>query len=229
MVERIDSIVYAEPTLPSTKERLETSLYATGPAEFLCIEIAAALLATDAWSALFGDYIDGYKRMDYPFRALPALRIYNDTYVKSYESWFIEGNIKCDLIFPANIRRKDLEQIPDTVSAALLQQFRRPGFFAALCVKVPGLNELGKRFDVDKSLAFEMGGDDLCPLTQILVNFKLDLRQWDLYLESDDRTIEDPFERTLGDLESIATVIHGLNDDDTTGATVVSEQTIDDA
>lgn len=226
MAERIDELIYAAPTNPTTKEILETDLFLTGPAEFLCLELANQLKADPVWSALFGDFIDGYKRMDYAMRNLPAMRIYNDNYQKTAESWFITGMIKIDLVFPASIRRRETQQIPDSVSAALLQQFRRPSFFASIGEKVPGLNELGKTFDVDKSLAFEWSEDQLVPLIQTLVNFKMDLRQWDDYLESDYRTKDDPFSRPLGDLTSIVTIIQALRDDAEVDFELVSEQPI---
>jgi hypothetical protein len=181
----------------------DTKLFLEGPAEYLCAALAAALLAVPEWKKFFGEYIDPYKRMDYPLRGLPALRLYNNTYAKESESWWIDGDIVMDLIFPLSIRRKELDQLPGTVASALLQQFRRPSFFRAVAEKVPGLNELGKRFLVDKSLAFELGENEEVPLTQVTVNFRLDLRAWDLYLESEGRTKDEPFEVTLGDLRDI--------------------------
>lgn len=212
MTERIDNLKYENPEFASTVEPKETNLYLTGPAEFLCQMVAKKLVEIPVWKKLFGENIDPYKRMDYAIRNLPAIRIYNNTYTKSTESWFVDGDLICDLIFPANIRRKELQQIPDTITSALMQQFRAPSWFRALCDVTPGLNELGKRFDVDKSLAFEWG-DDLVPLTQVTLNFRIDLRQWDLYMESDNRTKDQPFDRPIGDLEQIVSTIQGLRDD----------------
>lgn len=213
MTERLESIKYQDAAKPTRLEGLETTLFATGPAEFLCAEVAKAIAADPVWRAVFGDYVDAYKRMDYPLRALPALRIYNTDYTKEAESWFIFGDLTLDIIFPASVRRRELEQLPDTISAALLQQFRRPSFFLGLCGVVPGLNELGKTVHVDKALAFEWG-EDLVPLTQVNVNFRIDLRAWDDYLETDYRTKDQPFTRTLGDLTQIALTIQALRDDD---------------
>lgn len=224
-MEKIDKLEYKPAQFPSTIEGEETNLFLTGPAEFLCKSVTDALLQIDVWKKIFGDYIDPYKRMDYPIRALPALRVYNNNFVKEFESWFIVGDIICDLIFPANIRRKETEQLPDSITAALLQQFRSPTFFQGICDITPGLNELGKRFDVDKSLAFEWE-DGLVPLTQVSLNFRIDLRQWDLYLESDNRTKETPFERPLGNLEQIVTTIQGLRDDDSVDITVGADQRV---
>ncbi len=220
MSERIDAIVYATPASPSTVEGLET-LFLTGPAEFLCAKVAAALLAeTTTWAAIFGENINPYKRMDYSMRSLPAMRIYNNGFQKDFESWFVVGDLIVDLIFPANIRRKETQQLPDTITAALLQQFRRDSFFIDLCTVTPGLNELGKRVVVDKSLAFEWE-NNLVPLTQVMLNFRIDLRAWDDYMESDDRTKDEPFTRPLGDLNQIVTTIQALRDDNATIETTV--------
>lgn len=223
-MERIDDLAYHAATTP---EGQESNLFLTGPAEFLCAQIAKNLILDPVWLKIYGPNIDPYKRMDYQIRNLPALRIYNNGYSKDYESWFVNGDIVLDSIFPANIRRRELQQLPDTISAALLQQFRRPGFFVAINQAVPGLNELGKRVTVDKNLAFEWE-NDLVPLTQITLNFRVDLREWDLYLETDYRTLDDPFTRPLGDLKSIFTTIQALREEGEVEVTLESEQTIDD-
>lgn len=211
-MERIDRLSYKDAEFSSTVEGKEGELFITGPAEFLCQVVADELREKVVWRKVFGEFIDGYKRMDYPMRALPAVRIYNNSFRKGGESWYIEGDLVADIIFPANLRRRELQQLPDTVSAAMVQQFRAPAWFKTLYDKVPGLNELGKIVNVDKSLAFEWG-DSLVPLTQIELNFRIDLKVWDLYLESDNRTKDLPFERTLGDLEKIVSKIEALRDD----------------
>ena len=61
-----------------------------------------------------------------------------------------------------------------------------------------------------------MGDDTMVPLVVMSVNFRVDLREWDLYLESDNRTVDDPFERTLATLVTIACTIAPQNDDGTT-------------
>lgn len=193
-------------------DNLEPDLFYSGPAEYLVAKVAAGLKAVPQFASIFGDRIDAYKRLDYSMRELPAIRLYNDSFTKEFESWFINGTLICDVILPASQRRELLQQVQDTLSAALLQQFRRPSFFAAIEADVPGLNELGKNFDVDKSLGFEWG-DNAVPLTQIRLNFRIDLRQWDNYLTSDERTKDEPFTKTLGDLELIMTTIQGLQDD----------------
>ncbi len=211
-IERIDKIDYPK-TPPGMPDK--DTFFTNNPAEFLVRQIALELRKVPEWKGLFGDNIDHYKRMDYPIRALPALRIYNDDYRKEFESWFVEGDIKADIIFPASLRRIETEQIPNTVSSALLQQFRRPMFFETLNNLVPGLNELGKVFTVDKSLGFEWE-ENVVPLTQLTINFRLDLRIWDDYLEQTDRTKDSPFEAVLANLKQIAVTINGLKDDEET-------------
>jgi hypothetical protein len=205
MSERIDQIQY-------TKESPGTTLFLDGPTEFLVASVVDQIKIIPQWKSIFGQFIDGYRRMDYPERSLPAMRVYNELYTKTFDSWFIEGDLKCDVIWPASIRRPETQQLPDTISAALLQQFRATPLFNAVSGLVPGLNELGKTFGVDKSLGFEWN-DKVVPLTQITVNFRLDLRQWDLYLEASLRTKDDPFEETLGNLNRIAGTIQALRED----------------
>ena len=209
MSERIDNLVYDKD---ASGAQIKEQPFFNGPAEFLVQEVVRQLLAIPQWKALFGEEINFYKRMDYSIRSLPALRIYNDSLTKEFESWFVEGDLKADIIFPAVLRRDELQQIQDSVSMALLQQFRRPTFFDTLTQRVPGLNELGKRFTVDKSLGFEWEEAEV-PLTQITINFRLDLRVWDQYLEETDRTKDSPFEKVLGNLDRIVTTIQGLKDD----------------
>lgn len=194
--------------------------YISGPGEALCKVIASELLKDPHWTSLF-TYIDGYKREDYGFTNFPVLRIYTENDTKDYESWFINGEIILDSIFPADIRRVELQQVQDIVASAMLQQFRRTPFFNAVSQGVPGLNELGKKFVTNKALGYAwQDGDELAPLTQMTVNFRIDLRQWDLYLTDTNRTKDDPFDETLATLKKIALKIKGLKDDGTVGANV---------
>lgn len=212
MSERIDALTY---TTDADGAQVSNSPFFNGPAEFLVQEITRQLVIVPEWLAIFDTNIDPYRRMDYSIRALPALRVYNEVARKDFESWFVEGDIKADIILPANVRRNETQQIQDSLSTALLQQFRRPLFFDLMSQRVPGLNELGKRFSVDKSLGFEWE-DTWVPLTQITINFRLDLRVWDDYLEQTDRTKDSPFVAVLANLKTIATTIQGLKENDDT-------------
>jgi len=198
MTERIDAV---------------TTTFFEGPAEFLVAKVAASIAAVPQFQAIFGPRIDAYRRMDYSIRDTPALRVYNEIYTKEFESWFIYGEVLIDVIFPAALRRHLLQQYQDTLTSALCQQFRRPAIFNQLCIDVPGLNELGKQFSANKSLGFQIE-NELVPLTQIRVNFRIDLRIWDNNLTANDLTKDEPFVATLGNLESIYTLITGMDDDD---------------
>lgn len=206
-------------------DRLKTNPFLDGPTEFLCKSICRLLLLDEKWKLIFGDFIDAYERSDYAFRNLPALRVYNENFTKEHESHYITGEVKADIVLPSSIRRLEHQTIQDTISAALLQQFRRPGFFEAMRGAVPGLNELGKVFSVDKTLGLQLEGD-VAPMTQVTLNFRVDLKEWDAYLLSEGRTKEDPFEVTLGELRRIVSEIRGLNDEEAVEVTVSTDQII---
>lgn len=220
MSERIDSL--------DNTVKGEPDLFLDGPSEYLCKAVCDLIKLVPQFIQVFGDRVDPYRRMDYSVRELPALRIYSNQFSKEYDSWFIDGELTCDIISPASLRREETQQIQDSLTSAMLQQFRRVSFFNSVTELVPALNELGKRFTVDKALGFEWG-DDMVPLTQITVNFRIDLREWDRHLESDDRTKDQPFERTLGNLEQITATIDGMEDDEeTVNVTVELDQEIEE-
>jgi hypothetical protein len=116
-----------------------------------------------------------------------------------------------------------LQKLPAIVTGALWQQFRATPFFNAVSAMVPGLNELGKVLSFDNSLGFEWQ-DSVVPLTQFQINFRLDLRQWDLYLESTNREKDTPFEVTIGDLKTIVTNLQLLQDDNATVELTITDQ-----
>lgn len=195
-------------------DNLTPILFLDGPTEFLSKSICTALIAEPHFHEVFADNVVDYDKEDFSMRELPALRVYGFTYTKEHESHYINGDIKIDIILPAMIRREETEEIQGRLAAALLQQFRRPNFFQAMEEKVPGLNELGKVFSVDKSLGYQNDKTvDECPTTQITLNFRIDLKQWDAYLEEQGRTKEDPFDVTLKNLKRIATKIQGIRVD----------------
>ncbi len=213
---RIDNLQYQEgnnPLVPPNPAYDTTNLFFDGPDEFLIKVICKLLLSDPLWPQFFADRIDPYRRMDYSIRELPAVRIYTEGDEKQGESWFIVGNIKADVIFPASIRRDQTQQIQNTLASALLQQFRRPAFFAKCNELVPGLNELGKIFSSDKSLGFAWN-EEYVPLTQLTLNYRIDLRQWDNYLEYTGRTKDSPFSPVLSDFRRMVDQIAALKTDD---------------
>lgn len=212
-----------------SKERIDqldatVSPFLTGPGEFLVQTMKEELLKIRQWKDFWAS-IDTYMRMDYGMRALPALRMYTEYYTKEWDSWWVNGTIIAEFIWPPNLRRDQLEQYTSTVAAAFLQQFRSLEFLENVFKKVPGLNELGKTFTVQKGLGFEWG-ENIVPLTRIELNFRLDLAVWDEFLESDNRTKDKPFQRTLGDLKRIRTEIEAQEDDGSVNVTVPIDQEI---
>jgi len=194
-------------------EALDANPFLDGPTEFLTKTVCAELVKVPAFSLVFGEFIDHYMRMDYAVRNLPALRVYNNTYAKTAESWYIEGELIADLIWPASMRRDELQLLPDMVTAALIQQFRRPTFFRNVLATVHGLNVLGKVMRVDKSAMFEISDQNFVPLTQVVIDFRIDLSAWDRWLEEDARTKDEPFERTLANLATFIGKIGAVRDD----------------
>ena len=164
--EKIEIFDDIAPKYPGEGEPSNENLFIDSPAEYLAKRVASKLRLVPQFKKVFGEFIDAYPRDDYQMRNLPALRIYDKGYVKSFDSWFIEGQLFIDVLLPASLRRIENQEIPDVLSSALLQQFRRKSFFESLCAELPGLNELGKRFEVDKDLAFQWS-ENIVPLTQI--------------------------------------------------------------
>lgn len=200
---------------PERIDRFAANPFKDGPTEFLVKAVAKLISGVPQFKNIFSDNIDAYRRSDYSERSLPGLRVYNLSYTKTSEDWFIDGDLLIDVIWPASFRRGEQQQLPDTMSAALLQQFRRQEFFNQVRVLAPGLNELGRTFSVNKDLGFSWQDDaNVVPLTQTTVNFRIDLRVWDQYLEATNRTKESPFEETLKNLETIAITVKALAQDD---------------
>jgi len=183
------------------------------PADRLPATVAAMLQQEPVFKRIFGDSIVDYKRMDFSMRELPALRVYNDQGRTDSDTWYLTGDLKLDIIFPASLRRRETQKFPDLVTSALLAMFRSDAFLRNVKASVPGLNELGKAYSWDKSLGFiAADAAELQPLTQITANFRILLEEWDRYLTSDDRTRDDPFRKTLGDLETLYLHFRAVND-----------------
>ena len=219
---RIEEVTGLAPNSKGIKS-IKPNPFIDGPAEFLTKWVVIELSKVAQFKAIFGDFIDAYPREDYPVRALPALRVYNETYEKSFESWWITGDLILDVIYPASLRRSEHQEIPDVLSSALLQQFSRPTFFETLRTEVFGLNELGKSFRVEKNLGFQRQ-EEVVPLTRITANFRINIEEWRKHLEDTNRTVDEPFKETLGNLDLLAGIIQGLRDNDEIEVTMGTEQ-----
>ncbi len=202
-------------------ELLERPDWFLQPGDRIAQSIVEELLATPVMVRIFGDRILPYNKQDFGARDFPALRVFSPTGAKSSETWYLNGDVKVDAIFPASLRHEEWEQFPSLVTSALLALFRAQPFFDRVRAKVPGLNQLGWSFSYDKNLGYiKAGTDDINPLTQITLNYRVLLSEWDEYMESDDRTPEQPFEKTLGDLERIFAELQARDDANDTAVTV---------
>ncbi len=199
---------------------LESPTWFLQPGDRIVETLVDQLKAEPTMQLIFGDNIEGYRRMDYGVRQFPAMRVYNETGEKTAETWYVNGDIKIDIGLPPSLRRAQNQKFPDLLVSAMLSLFRAQPFFERVRAHVPGLNQLGWNFRYDKGLAFVPAEGDPVPLTQIVVNFRVLLTEWDAYLESDDRTPQQPFEKTLEDLRIIALSILGKDEQDTTQVTV---------
>lgn len=202
-------------------ETLDSPTWFLQPGDRITQSVVEELLAIPVMVKIFGDRIVPYKRMDFGAREFPALRVYSPNGSKAAETWYLNGDVRIDVIFPASLRRDEQQRFPDLVTSALLAVFRAQPFFEAVKAKVPGLNQLGWNFSYDKDLGFiQRDAEDINPLTQITLNYRVNLNEWDEYLESDDRTPEQPFEKTLADLEKIYVELQAKDDDNATADTV---------
>lgn len=201
-------------------DQLTPNPFISSPGDLLASTVATLIAEVPQFQKIFGSgsgrNIDGYLRGDYGIRNLPALRIYQmEPYTMVADNWFITGQLELDVILPPSLRREDLHIVSDVITGAILQQFRRTSFFQAVRAVVPGLNWLGQSITVSKNRAFMLNEDTEIPMAVLTSDFRFDLREWDLYLESDDRTVDDPFDRTLANLETIAAFIQAQNDNGT--------------
>lgn len=182
-------------------DQIENPSWFLQPADGIVAGMVALLKMEPVFAKIFGEEIDGYKRMDYGARAFPAMRIYSDTGRNEGVTWYAQGDVKVDVILPASVRRDDLQVFADRVTSVLFAQIRRQPFLDSMRKLVPGLNELGKLFSWDKGLAFQPAeSEDLFPMVQLVVHYRVLMEEWDRFLESDERTVDQPFERTLDDL-----------------------------
>jgi hypothetical protein len=202
--------------------------FISSPGDLLCHWTANLISQVPQFKKVFGSFIEGYMRMDHAIRNLPAVRIYQEeSQTMEADNWFIVGTLMLDILLPANLRREELHTVSDMLSNALLQQFRRTSFFQAVRAQVPGLNYLGQSITISKNRAFQFDENTLVPCVVMSINFRIDLREWDEFLESTNRTVDDPFEITLANLSLIDTIIDPQNDDGTdSGVTVPVTQNV---
>lgn len=219
------------------------SLFLEGPSQFLVPRLLTQLSKVAQMTQMFGPYKGvgvseqrwaDYQRFDWSLRQLPAIQLFeSDAETKQAENGFINGTVRMMVIWPASFRRSDLARIPKAFHSAMINFFGSDLSFALLdsqansdrTVVVPGLNELGKEI-VDQKNVEGVVESELVPVTMIDIRFRIDLRQYYRFLESDNRTKELPFERTLADLKQVFGEYDGLPGNDTSEVETILEQDV---
>lgn len=198
----------------------------SGPGQFLVGKLLLQMSRVKGFSDLFGPYKprdDGnakgtdqqrwadYARFDWSIRQLPAICVFESgAESKQSENAYLSGSIQVQVFWPPNMRRSDLSRVPVAFKSAL------ENFFASKYIsdmldelyyierdcKVPGLNELGKNLTWTPNVEGIVDSEAV-PVTIFDISYRIDLRAWYRWLEFDDRTKEEPFERTLSDLAEI--------------------------
>lgn len=189
------------------------------------------LMNERVFQQIFGESVADYQRMDFGFRNLPALRVFNVSGNSNAQTWYVSGDLRVEVIFPPLIKRSELQVFPDLLVTAILAQLRRPSFFNAMRRRVPGLDQLGFNYTWDKGLGFKAADqEDVAPMTALGVNFRVNKDVWDQHVEAnDDREQDSPFLRTLSQLERFTGIIQAMKDDSTTaGVTVTTTGPIGD-
>lgn len=173
---------------------------------------------------IFGESVADYQRMDFGYRNLPALRVFNISGNSNAQTWYVNGDLRVEVIFPPHIKRTELQQFPDLLTTAILSQLRRPSFFNAMRARVPGLDQLGFNYTWDKGLGFKAAdAEDVAPMVALGVNFRVNKNVWDQYAETQGRELDTPFTETLDDLKRFINIIRAVKDNgDLAGVTVTT-------
>lgn len=187
--------------------------------EILVEKLLSQMAKVKGFIALFGPYTPGselqrwadYQRFDWSVRMLPAISVYeSQEESKESDQAFQRGTITLQTVWPPNMRRSDSRRVEVAYKGAL------EGFFSSALVdamldelyyierpeKVPGLNELGRTLTWTPNTE-GLIGDELCPITVLNVQYKIDLRSWYRWLEYKGRSKDEPFDQALFDLVEI--------------------------
>jgi len=194
--------------------------FLTGPGEVLVPALIAAMAKVMPFSDLFGPFTTvkdpnsrwaSYPRFDWSLRQLPVINVYEkEPEEKTSSNAWLNGSIGMQVFWPASFRRSDLSRIPRTFSAGLLNFLESDAAFA-LFAAVPELNELGKMVTWTPNVE-GLVESELVPVTLCDVKYRVDLRAWYRFLETDSRTKQNPFVRDLADLQVVGGEFDGVTD-----------------
>jgi hypothetical protein len=212
------------------KKEVIAADFISGPGEILVPRLIMAMAQIPQMQSLFGPVLDSqgqfglrwadYSRYDWSLRQLPAINVYESgAENKEAEQGYMTGSVTLQIFWPANFRRSDLARIPRTFSAAITNFFASqyaiqlldPHPTVNVSTKVPGLNELGKNITWSPNVE-GLVESELVPVTMVEVRYRVDLRAWYRFLDTDNRTKENPFARTLVDLAQVFGVYNGIQE-----------------
>jgi hypothetical protein len=205
-----------------------TDTFLPGPGQSLINSILTQMSLVPQFIEVFGPFTvddenqrwSDYCRFDWSLRQLPAISLFEkDSENKTTTNGWLEGTAGIQVFWPANFRRSDLSRIPSLFKAAV-QNFFESDLANQLFSIVPGLNKIGAEINWQPNTEGLVEAE-LVPVTLIDIKYKIDLRQWYRFLETDYRTKGQPFVRTLDDLSVVALAIHGLTEQ--TGTSVQDE------
>lgn len=173
--------------------------------------------------SLFGPAVNGswanYNRFDWPVRMLPAINILeSQSESRTSDNGYLTGTIQFQIYWPTDFRRADLARIP-AVFKGVLENFFSSQYVTDMLdelywhqrdAKVAGLNEYGKTLTWSPNVEGVNDGE-MTPMTILDVQYRIDLRAWNRALEYMDRTVQDPFTVSLGDLTELLGEIDGVD------------------
>lgn len=163
-----------------------------------------------------------YARADWSIRDLPAVNIYEgEPEQKTSDNAWLDGSVRIAVYWPPQLRRADYQQFPVLFKGAMQKFFTSKYMYPLLDphptvnveTKVPGLNKFGSEISWTPQIEGAVQ-DTNVPVTILDVKYRIDLRAWYRYLETQDFTKDDPFEATLHDWIRIQGGINGTTDGD---------------
>lgn len=208
------------------KEQDMIDRFISAPGQFIVKKTLQQMARVKQFQEVFGKYVEGsqqqrwadYQKFDWSIRQLPAINIFEEqSEDKTSSNAWLNGSVQIQVFWPGSFRRSDLTRIPVAFKGAL------HNFFESVLVtdmldelysverdaKVPGLNEYGKVMIWSPNVE-GIVESELVPVTIVNVKYRVDLRSWYRFLEFDNRTKENPFERTLEDLVTIGNEYDGV-------------------
>lgn len=215
-MQRIDLLKYEDNTSPTVREPLVSNLFITGPIEFLCYEVSLFFKNNSPWKELFGESVYYYPREDLTCYELPSICVYRDSVGRRQStSHYYEGNITIDFALPVSLQRETMHQVAETIASCFNLQLRGAGTgIQEIYNKTPGLIAFGYTVEDEKFYKGSSLNSNEALIVSFKAGFKVDLKLFDKYMESDNRTSDYPFIRTLDDLKSIFTTIAGVDNEE---------------